>query len=174
MSVKPRKEEDDLTENGRPSKLGNPPKFKGASGWTPVENTFPTFPVSNAGLTDLDKARIKFQRRKLFGFTTLELQDLDVITTRPLRPGNLSNKLFYLFERDRWAEELPSNFTINKPYPLPTPLQGNCKHPVAELVFNTDLLGVAKNDVVWDAIEPSLRLASHIISNVHMMPWVSL
>jgi len=133
----------DLTDNGRPPKLGKPKigkrlRFNGGSGFTPVDDTFPRFPSAaagiTAGITVQDKDRIRYQRRELYGFTTLEFQNLDVITTRPLKPGNLPDKLFDLFRRDDvincWEEEIPSDFVRDKPCPLPTPLKGDCKHPV--------------------------------------------
>ncbi|PMD35814.1 hypothetical protein L207DRAFT_586851 [Hyaloscypha variabilis F] len=148
---------EDLTDDGRPPKLGTMPGYP-YSGFTPVDTSFPKFPkpLQNSGTTRADKRRIKYQREQLYGFTTYELQNLDVITSRELKGSNLTVEINPIFRRENWEIVPPKTFTNKRLFGLPNPLNGNW---------------VANNDTVWKAIMPSLRLATCILENVQKSPW---
>jgi hypothetical protein len=120
---------EDLT-NGGPPKLGLIAEISGASGWTPVDNSIPMVPV--LWHEDFDRVlrdnvyRKDWQRQELLGFTTLELINLDVITTRRLKPSNLPSRLHQLFRRDKWESMPPPHFPVKTLYPLPKPFSGSC------------------------------------------------
>ncbi|KAE9371556.1 hypothetical protein N431DRAFT_467731 [Stipitochalara longipes BDJ] len=95
-------------------RLGSHENLSRGSGYTPVDTSFPRFPI--AGITDEDKLRLRYQRRNLYGFTTYELHDLDIITTRPLKPNNLPDQLYRLFGRvDIWEDDFAA--LLNDPLP---------------------------------------------------------
>jgi hypothetical protein len=121
---------EDLT-NGGPPKLGSLDELWGASGFTPVDDSFPTMPVQYHEGSDPDQIannfRQDYQRRLLLGFTTHELENLDVITRRQLKPSNLPPSLHQLFGRNKWEVVPPPYFVVKTLYPLPTPFAGNCR-----------------------------------------------
>jgi len=76
-------------------------------------------------------AREAWQRRQLHSFTTRELINLDVVTSRYLKDGNLksANKIHRLFKLESW-EKLPDlNHNRRLLYALPDllGLVGNCE-----------------------------------------------
>ena len=121
---------EDLTDDGRPPKLGSLPELSGQSGFTPVDESIPKFPIKKAvwgdGERKANEIRLIYQRDRLYGFTTHELENLDVISTRPLRPSNLPDRIHQLFRRDLWESVPPSEFVVDTLYPLPKGLTGDC------------------------------------------------
>lgn len=97
----------------------------------------------------------KVQIRLNEGFTVRELYDLDALSSRQLDPINLTNPIHPLLERSRWrAKGFES-------YPLDDGNAGNRDW-------------VASNDLVWEQLEPCLRLATLITAHLHKSPFVSL
>jgi hypothetical protein len=129
-------------------------KFGNKSGFTPTEYVLPTLAQS----LDPETERIeKFQRSKLYEFTSRELGQLDCLPTRELAPGNLQNSVIPILRRENW-ERAPAqpDFTRDHLYPLK----------------NGNGMWSADNDVVWKVIEPIARLASRMLRSIHMVPWV--
>lgn len=125
------------------------------SGFTPLEYLFPR------QIPDSEKQSIRdredFQRRELCGFTTRELAQLDVISDRELKKGNLENCIHPLLARDRWENEPPQpSFTRDYLYPL----------------HNENGLWSSDNPDVWRVLEPCLKLASRFLVSMHALPWV--
>jgi hypothetical protein len=120
---------EDLTDGGRPPKLGTMPGYP-YSGFTPVDTSFPKFPkpLQNSGTTRADKRRIKYQREQLYGFTTYELENLDVITSRKLKGSNLTVEINPIFRRENWEIVPPKTFANKRLFGLPNPLNGNCMY----------------------------------------------
>jgi hypothetical protein len=142
---------------------------------SPVEYSFPRITSSlsraeaAAELATQNQNRLMeaYQRRELYGFTSLELLNLDVITERQLQPGNLTNRILPMFQRikwlSRWNGVAPQGFvpfsTMNNWVPLPNGIAGEWS---------------ANNDLVWNAITPSLQIASRILMGSTLLPFVSL
>jgi hypothetical protein len=99
-----------------------------------------------------------FQRKKLQGFTTRELTQLDAITasSRNLPPATLANDIIPLLQKYRWEKTPPKAFTRTDLYPL----------------SNGNGLWVMDNPEVARIMEPILRLASRILLSSYMLPWV--
>lgn len=96
-----------------------------------------------------------FQRQDLSGYTTRELIDLDNISNRDLNPGTLQNPINPILGRDRWTL---------RDWPLHVVSGGgrNLSNGYWQL----------ENNLVWNTVEPCLRLASRLFSNWHKHPWV--
>jgi hypothetical protein len=133
-------------------------KHDGKSGLTPVEIMFPIpgispgHPQSKHDCETLEE----FQRQLLRGYTTSELMNLDAISTRSLKPGNLTNDIHPLLRS--WEDTISRWFRRDKLYPIGHGFHGDW---------------IADNPVVWKILEPVLKLASRILMHVHKTPWVS-
>lgn len=127
------------------------------SGFTPLDYRFPSI------LTDEEWAHIqkveKFQRKRLFGFTTRELTQLDAISSRDLRTASLQNGIIPLISKDRWEKTPPKAFTRDHLYPLGNGKQG---------------FWIMGNPEVEKIMMPSLILASRILQSSHLLHWVNL
>lgn len=98
------------------------------------------------------KAEESHQRWKFRGFTSLELEDLGALPTMSdenFKKPTLDNPIHPIFERKKWKEKDPWQ-------PLGNGRPGNW---------------VASNDLVWEAMQPSLRLATLFLTNFHIFPW---
>lgn len=136
-------------------------RFGGRSGLTPLDAIFPTN-LRGTGATPnhAQDAQINaFQRRDLVGFTTRELVELDAITLRNLKPFDLANPILPLIDRNCWETltTIKSLAARKGFYPIGNGIPGN--YDVA-------------NSQVWNAIYPSLAIASRMLMNFHMLPWV--
>ncbi|PBP21106.1 hypothetical protein BUE80_DR008027 [Diplocarpon rosae] len=123
------------------------------SGYTPTEYQFPvlgaTSPPSGAQYE-------AFQKRKLYGFTSRELAQLDCLPLRELKASNLASHIMPILRRENWEQApLQPDFSRSNLYPL------------------ADGRGVwsAHNDVVWDVLEPILTLASKFVGSAYVLPW---
>jgi hypothetical protein len=134
------------------------PKDESHESWyTPLEYLFPRR-ISDAEREAIT-TREDFQRRELYGFTTRELAQLDVISDRTLKPGNLKNGIHPLVARDRWEDKPPQpSFTRDYLYPLK----------------NGNGYWSSENPAVWRVLEPCLRLASRFLLSMHALPWVEV
>ncbi|KUJ17619.1 uncharacterized protein LY89DRAFT_546953, partial [Mollisia scopiformis] len=99
----------------------------------------------------------KHQRSNLYGFTTRELTELDCMPTREVKPADVQSYIIPLLQRQTW-ETVPvqPDFQRTRLYPLKN---GNGNW-------------VASNDVVWQVMEPCVRLASQTLMSAHLLPWV--
>ncbi len=109
------------------------------SGYSPVESVFPKFSPDPKDLEDIDKKRTAqlnrdretWQREQLFGFTTRELVDLDAITTRKLKKGDLRNQLHPLLKRKNWEVAPDISHKRNYMYDLDPTYTGECESVLA-------------------------------------------
>lgn len=125
------------------------------SGLTPDEGSIP-YIGSPVDTWDPKLAR-SYQRSLFQGFTSEELQRLDCLPTRELKPGNLQNQVLPIMGRGTWdAGPLP-DYDRDFFYPLQ---DGN------------GLWDVSSRDDIWNALQPCLILASRILMSAHLMPWV--
>jgi hypothetical protein len=99
-----------------------------------------------------------YQRKNLYGFTSEELQRLDCLPTRELKPGNLQNHILPLMQRGTWETGPLPDYKRDYLYPLPAGVNGFWE---------------AKNDSVWNVLQPCLVLACRMLLSMHMLPWVS-
>lgn len=98
----------------------------------------------------------KFQRQTVCGFTTRELQDLDCLTTRYLKPESLVT-IHPLLAKDRW--ETDAEYRARKPKFM--------RHPGITAWVAADMK-------IWPRLEPCLKLCSLFLDRIHDNPWVSL
>ncbi|KAE8448656.1 hypothetical protein EG329_009081 [Mollisiaceae sp. DMI_Dod_QoI] len=91
-----------------------------------------------------------YQRRTLRGFPTSELIDLGVIKSDKLNLNPLDNPIDPIFSQSRWTETPLTSIYIPG-------------HGMA--------LWTAQNNIVWSALKPCLRLATHILSHINTHPW---
>ena len=96
----------------------------------------------------------QFQRECLRGFSSRELIDLGVATTKPLKASNLNNRILRFLDRDYWDEY-------------------NHHPPLLHLNGTTSSF-TASNDEVWKVLKPILVLASRIFQQSYMAPFVRL
>jgi hypothetical protein len=131
-------------------------KFGSKSGFSPMDYVLPalgqTFEPTLAAIEN-------WQREIFYGFTSRELDQLDCLPTRELKPGNLQNAILPILQRENW-ERTPAqpDLTRDHLYPLP----------------NGQGMWSANNDVVWKIMEPIVRLSSRMLTSVHVTPWVCL
>jgi len=156
----------------RPSKLadkygvygGPPPQLDLRSALTPIDTLLPLDPYKlshkEQDTRELKQKIEKIQREEMFeGFTSRELVDLDVWTTRELKAGDLSNPIMDLLHRDRW-EKGPDVKTEREN--LPSLRRNN--------VGKGDW--TAANADIYAELEPVLMIASRILMSIHLVPWV--
>jgi hypothetical protein len=131
-------------------------KFGSKSGFSPLEYVLPALGRTfEPTITAIEK----WQREIFYGFTSRELDQLDCLPTRELKSGNLRNAILPILQRENW-EKAPAqpDLTRDHLYPLQ----------------NGRGMWSADNDVVWTVMEPIVRLASRILTSVHVTPWVFL
>src|SRR6187402_3468967 len=89
----------------------------GKSALTPLEIVFPADMVTNESMKEAQfrKDIEYFQRQLLWGYTTRDLMNIDAISTRLLKPSNLSNDIHPLF--GFWEDEIDPMFTRADLYP---------------------------------------------------------
>lgn len=130
------------------------------SGFTPVAPRFPEmWPLGTPQHFEdaqIDEQNVSYQRDKFNGYTTQELIYLDAISNRPLKSANLQNGVHQVL--NRWEENVPEWFVRKDIYPIENGFSGDW---------------IKKNHVVAPHVEPILRLATRILVNMYMAPWVS-
>ncbi len=121
----------------------------GRSGLSPTFFSGPNEPLfpTDATLPLYEAERI-YQKMKLAGYTSSLLHAMGALEKPNVKTPNLANELHPLFDKPMWAPE----GTVQ--------IEGGLRGDYA-----------AYNDVVWNAMLPSLRLASKILENVHCWPW---
>lgn len=151
-TVKPQASPRPLTAWARKYGRFSPTSHK--SGFTPTAYKFATLGPT---YQEPSKKYEEYQKKKLNGFTTRELGQLDCLPTRELTPGNLQNYILPMLQRENWeTKPLQPDFLRSALYPLK---DGNG-------------MWSAHNDVVWNILQPILILASRILSSVYLLPWV--
>jgi hypothetical protein len=99
----------------------------------------------------------QYQRENLLGFTTRELANLDVISDRALKTGNLQNCILRIMSQDRWE--------TSPPYP-------HWPRDIFYPVNNGHGFWTVSNPDVWRILEPCLRMASRYVMSMHCLHWV--
>ena len=138
-----------------PQENGDPIFGPGKSGLTPLSPYNP-FTRLNQTATELREDLEAYQRSVFLGFTSRELFDLDVITSRQLREISINAPIHPIFGKDRWESSVRKDYSRQSLYTLPGKLVGSAQ----------DAVWVAQNPVVWKTLEPSLRLASVMIGEL--------
>jgi hypothetical protein len=131
-------------------------KFGSKSGFSPMDYVLPALGQnSEPTITAIEK----WQREILYGFTSRELDQLDCLPTRELKAVSLRNSILPILRRENW-EKAPAqpDLTRDHLYPLQ----------------NGRGMWSADNDVVWNVMEPIVRLASRMLTSIHVTPWVIL
>lgn len=88
------------------------------------------------------------QKSILRGFSIAELDSMGCWGLEDARPNNLTYPIHPLYQRDNWIQM--KRIRIGNGY------SGNWD---------------ARNKIVWEAIEPAIRLASAYLINGHLWPW---
>lgn len=103
--------------------------------------------------------RENYQRRGFCGFTSRELAQLDVISTRDLKPSDFNHGIIPILAKDRWE--------IQGPAPV---WKRSYLYPIAsgQGFWSVD------NPDVWRVLEPCLLLASRYMMSMHCLPWVRI
>lgn len=116
------------------------------SGLTPIQPRPP-----GQRLSDSEKVIEDYQRQKFKGLTTRELQEAGCLNKEIILPGDLSNDVHPLYEQDRWVP----------------------REKDLDLVMNGENKGKlnGRNEIVWNALLPSIRPASRIIAASKMWIW---
>jgi hypothetical protein len=106
-----------------------PPKFQtsaedpAVSGLSPIDRLFPQI---SQGRTIRDKQVWEdYQRDKLRGFTTRELVDLDAVTSRKLRDGDLSHEIHPILSRCNWEKVPDPRYPRTHMYKMPAGFGGS-------------------------------------------------
>jgi hypothetical protein len=121
----------------------------GRSGLSPAFYSGPReAPFPSEGVLPLYEAERMYQRSKLAGYTSSTLHSMGALDKSDAKPPNLANEVHPIFDKPMWAPE----GTMPLDYGLPG--------------YYT-----ASNDRVWNALLPSLRLASKFLENAHCWPW---
>lgn len=123
----------------------------GRSGLSPTFFSGPNeslFPPDN--ILPLFEAERLYQKMKLSGYTTSTLHAMGALQKQGIKLPNLSNEIHPMFDKPMWAP--PGTGTVNLDYGL----EGTYE---------------IHNPLVWNAMLPSLRLASRFLKNVHCWPW---
>ncbi len=121
--------------------------------FTPLPSTGQTTTQTEPQVTKI----IDFQRTRMKGFASSSIIEGDFVSDRPLRPSDIMIPVHPLIGREHWTR-LPGQMVI--PLIEPTGLQNGFWEP--------------SNHVAWNALRPSLMLASLILTNIHHHPWVSI
>ncbi|KAL2066312.1 hypothetical protein VTL71DRAFT_2383 [Oculimacula yallundae] len=122
--------------------------------YTPI---FSVHPNANSIERDRAERTVNLQRFRLKGLTTLSLIQNEIISENRMRIATLTNPIHPLLARWRWATILPGQVM----YPL---VDGN---GVTRGVWDLE-----QNDLAWDTMLPSIRLASMVLSHLHTHPWL--
>lgn len=134
-----------------------PDEYRTTSQFTPLDHHFPALPINKVEDAKRDAIR-KFQRSRLSGYTTRELSDLDAISSRKFKPSTFGQVILPLLQRTNWEVAPPADFRRTELY---------------EMDANRGLWA-ASNEEVWQAVLPSLQIATRILMSMHLTPWVIL
>jgi hypothetical protein len=152
-----------------PARITESSKNTGKSGLTPV-NTF----TSPSKADDFDYKVHYYQQHRFRGFTTISLQDFEAMATldKTNMKMGLTNPIHPLLEKSQWIkeEDMPSHLGS-------IPLRGGYDgywlvgfYSLIRRIF-ADTVLQAENPVVWEILEPALKLASLVLTSAHHYPW---
>lgn len=128
------------------------------SGVTPTQHLFPGH-LMDPKLETQIKHKEKIQQEALFGWTTRELADLDCLTIRDTKPGDLESlPIIPLLDRPVWERSSAPDFARTYMYVLKDSQGGGG--------FS------AHNDSIWEVLKPALKIASVYLSSIYMLPFV--
>ncbi|XMA10510.1 hypothetical protein WAI453_003301 [Rhynchosporium graminicola] len=122
--------------------------------YTPI---LPLHPNANANEKYRAEKTLNLQRYRLKGLTTLTLIDNEIISEKAMKKATLSCPVHPLLARRRWRTVLAGHIQ----YPL---IDGN---GVTRGTWDLE-----KNDLAWQAMLPSIRLASMVLNHLHTHPWL--
>lgn len=133
----------------------------GRSGLTPLPLSFPNLmPTREEAEMQLTNEQIKRFQLGLFSFyTTRDMMDSGVLTTRKMRSNNLTNSISDCLENWETEDTVDPEFSRRSVYHIAGQPEGSN--------------WVAHNPLVKPLLDPILRLTSRILHNMHMLPWVS-
>lgn len=127
------------------------------SGFTLIDYSSFLGAISSTKQHENDESEI-FQRDRLFGMTTRELDQLDALFTRDLMSGVLSNiPIVPFLQRRHWEKSPSSDFSRSDLYPVEGGSGG---------------FWIADNDDIWTILDPCVRIASRILMSGNLLPWV--
>ncbi|CZS92786.1 uncharacterized protein RCO7_10200 [Rhynchosporium graminicola] len=122
------------------------------SGLTPTGYTFPRL----GNQLNSESIYEAHQTRKLLGFTSRELGQLDCLPTRELVPSTLPTYILPMLRIENWEiEPAQPDFGRDALYPM----------------ANGQGMWVASNPVVWSLLKPILSLATTMLMSIHILPW---
>ncbi|KAL5323693.1 hypothetical protein ACEPPN_008234 [Leptodophora sp. 'Broadleaf-Isolate-01'] len=96
------------------------------------------------------------QKRKLIGFTSRDLGQLDCLPTRELVPSSLPKFILPMLRIENWETE-----------PVQPDFPRDALYPMA----NGQGMWVASNPVIWPILEPILVLATKMLTSIYVLPW---
>ncbi|CZT51943.1 uncharacterized protein RSE6_13170 [Rhynchosporium secalis] len=137
---------------------GGPPG-SGKSGLTPIGPAFYNAQSTTQAIRDESE---KYQRKVLMGYTSQDLQELDCLTNRQLKPIDLTNQIWPIFQQNKWV---PEN---NPVYDLRESTLGPDQYGNARL---GTIAWDANEPKIWKHLEPCLRLSCQILSRLESLPW---
>lgn len=117
-------------------------------------------PISAYNLTNLSanasrEKRTAYQQSRLRGYTSQLLVDLDVVSLRSLTIPGDSNPINPTMQRSRWAESSD----------LVLPISSSEKEGIS---------WTAQNPLIWEHLQPCLKLASRLLARMHLDPFVRI
>lgn len=123
----------------------------GRSGLSPTFFSGPREPLfpTDAQMPLYEAERL-YQKMKLSGYTSSTLHAMGALEKPTVKIPNLTNEIHPMFDKPQWAPA--GSGTVNLDYGL----EG--KYEI-------------HNPLVWNALLPSLRLASKFLKNVHCWSW---
>ena len=121
----------------------------GRSGLSPTFFSGPNEPLfPDEALLPLHEAERLYQKMKLSGYTSALLHAMGALDKPAVKAPNLTNEIHPMLDKPMWA-------------PVGT----------VDLENREDGQYHAWNPIVWNAVLPSVRLASRFLENVHCWPW---
>ncbi|KAF7874348.1 hypothetical protein EAF04_003020 [Stromatinia cepivora] len=136
----------------------------GHSDLTPRPSTFPSFPPPQSSPRDWDTIEAH-QKNRLHSFTTRELLNLDAISERPMAASTLATlPILSLLRRNQWD-------STGKMFGRKEAIRIDDWGQSGDGEDGKYGEWVSGNEHVWNALRPSLAIASQYLLSSHMLPW---
>jgi len=130
------------------------------TGWTPIVPRFPV--VDSPTATDmLNNILEAFQKSRLIDYSSRDLADLGVRTTRPLKASTLQ-QILPVLRPSRWET------AVGRP-------DGDLRTELVRMTYkypNSTGVWAMNNPAVYEVMKPVLLLASAILTSAPMSAWV--
>ncbi|CAG8961483.1 hypothetical protein HYFRA_00013936 [Hymenoscyphus fraxineus] len=113
------------------------------------------------------------QARILDGFSIPELQAAGCWGLEDAKPSNLTIPIHPIYARKMWIQRIED--IDQDPSDSDGKYENKPSLPIGT-IGGTDYEGnwdAQENQIVWDALEPALRLASAMLVNSHLWPWLN-